>query len=92
MLPKIDESVKKGFFSLRYACLAECFEKRYSTPITLATGARHQLPSLVLTPEAHQLAEVNVVVKKPLFEQQMDKLVVNVENMLTAAGGSALDG
>ncbi|WAC13400.1 TonB dependent receptor [Dyadobacter pollutisoli] len=83
------ENTREGTF--RVAVSAVGFEKRYSTPITLATGARHQLPSLVLTPEAHQLTEVNVLAKKPLFEQQMDKLVVNVENMLTAAGGSALD-
>lgn len=60
-------------------------------PFSLDAGDQHELPALVLALEANQLTEVNVVAKKPLFEQQMDKLVVNVENMLTAAGGSALD-
>jgi outer membrane receptor protein involved in Fe transport len=37
------------------------------------------------------LGEVTVATQKPLFEQQIDKLVVNVQSTLTAAGSTALD-
>ncbi len=83
------ENIKSGLY--RVAVSAIGYEKVYSALFSLDAGDQHELPALVLAPEANQLTEVNVVAKKPLFEQQMDKLVVNVENMLTAAGGSALD-
>ncbi|MBD0259605.1 MAG: TonB-dependent receptor, partial [Cytophagales bacterium] len=41
--------------------------------------------------ETTQLDEVAVKAVKPFYEQQMDRIVVNVQNTITAAGGSALD-
>ena len=38
-----------------------------------------------------QLDAVEVVAQRPLYEQQVDRMVVNVENSVTAAGSSALD-
>ncbi|MEM8906273.1 MAG: TonB-dependent receptor [Bacteroidota bacterium] len=37
------------------------------------------------------LTEVEVLARRPLFEQQIDRMVVNVENNITAAGGNALE-
>ena len=41
--------------------------------------------------EAQQLGEVVVEAERPLFEQKIDRTIINVENNITAAGGSALD-
>lgn len=49
------------------------------------------LGKIVLQEDAGQLAEVAIVAKKPLFEQKIDRLVVNVENSITSAGGTALE-
>ena len=38
-----------------------------------------------------KLAEVTVAVKKPMFEQKIDRMVINVKNSITDAGGTALD-
>ena len=38
-----------------------------------------------------QLKDVTVTVKKPMIEQKTDRLVINVKNSITDAGGSALD-
>ena len=38
-----------------------------------------------------QLKEITVAVKKPMFEQKIDRMVINVKNSITNAGGSALD-
>ncbi len=46
---------------------------------------------LIMQEEPKNLNEVTVTAKKPLFEQQIDKLVVNVESSITAAGGTALE-
>lgn len=68
------------------------YEKRYLAPFTIGVGQnRLDLPPLVLPQAANQLGEVSVVATKPLFEQQIDRLVVNVQSSITAAGSTALD-
>lgn len=50
------------------------------------------LPAINLTAaKINQLNEVVVQKKKPLVENKIDKTVVNVESMITAAGGDAMD-
>ncbi|WP_421828787.1 outer membrane beta-barrel protein [Larkinella sp.] len=49
------------------------------------------LPDLALRESSQTLGEVKVVAQKPMFEQQVDRLVVNVQNSITAAGGTALE-
>lgn len=46
---------------------------------------------VVLNENAAQLGEVDIVAKKPLFEQKIDRMVVNVANSITNAGGTALE-
>ena len=55
------------------------------------TSASAEAPVLLLTESTKTLNEVTVAAQKPLFEQQLDKLVVNVQSIVTAAGSSALD-
>ncbi len=55
------------------------------------TTASTEAPVLLLTESAKTLNEVTVAAQKPVFEQQLDKLVVNVQSIVTAAGSSALD-
>jgi outer membrane receptor protein involved in Fe transport len=49
------------------------------------------LPDMTLRESAQTLGEVTVAAKKPMYEQQVDRLVVNVQNSITAAGGTALE-
>ncbi len=68
------------------------YRTTYSSPLVLAeTKATHSLPVLTLATLEKQLNEVMVVAKKPIFEQQLDKLIINPSAMITAAGGSVLD-
>lgn len=55
------------------------------------TAAHTEAPVLLLSEAAKTLNEVTVAAQKPVFEQQLDKLVVNVQSIVTAAGSSALD-
>ena len=38
-----------------------------------------------------KLQDVKVEAKKPMFEQKIDRMVINVKNSITDAGGTALD-
>lgn len=52
---------------------------------------RQQLPdSLFLQPISEELEDMVVVGKLPLIEQKMDKLIVNVESMLSIQGEDAI--
>lgn len=44
-----------------------------------------------LSESAVQLSTVTVTARRPVFEQKIDRLVINVENTITAAGSTALD-
>lgn len=49
------------------------------------------LPDMLLVAEATTLGEVTIHAEKPLFEQQANKLVVNVQSSVTSAGNSVLE-
>ena len=50
----------------------------------------HNLNDIILS-EGVSLDEIQIVAKKPLFEQKIDRLVVNVASSVTSAGGTALE-
>lgn len=50
-----------------------------------------QVAEQKLKGQGGMLSAVTVIAKKPFLEQRADKLVVNVENSATAAGGTALE-
>jgi outer membrane receptor for ferrienterochelin and colicin len=62
-----------------------------SAVVQVAGGAPLALPPLVLAPAAQALAEVLVTGRKPVIERQIDRLVVNVDQLPAVAGGSAYD-
>jgi Outer membrane protein beta-barrel family/Carboxypeptidase regulatory-like domain/TonB-dependent Receptor Plug Domain len=68
------------------------YEKTFSAVFTL--DAEHQTvtaPTLMLTETAKKLNEVTVTAKKPFIEQQVDRLVINVENSIVSAGSTVLE-
>lgn len=49
------------------------------------------LPVIIMQTDGRQLGEVVVSAKRPLIEQKIDRTIVNVDAMITAAGGNAMD-
>ncbi len=67
---------------------------RYSgTTVDLSTGQmNYKIPVIILTPDSEKnLKEVIVNAKKPLLEREIDKTVVNVDAMITAATSNVLE-
>jgi iron complex outermembrane receptor protein len=59
---------------------------------TLAdSSANFTVPVLKMQPGSHTLNTVTVSASKPLIEHKTDRIVMNVENSVLAAGNSALD-
>jgi hypothetical protein len=49
------------------------------------------LDPITLNTDAVELSEVDVVAKKPIFESQADRTIVNVKNAISSAGSNALE-
>ncbi|HMQ63829.1 MAG TPA: outer membrane beta-barrel family protein, partial [Flavilitoribacter sp.] len=56
-----------------------------------AEPGRKRMGRITLFQNATELTGVEVVAKKPFFEQKIDRLVVNVAGSITAAGATALE-
>jgi hypothetical protein len=68
------------------------YETRFLAVSVSANGsAMQEIEPVTLIPVATKLDEVTVVSKKPLFEQKIDRMVINVKNSITSAGSSVLD-
>lgn len=63
------------------------YESSYSPKFIL--NSDRSMETLVLNEE--QLDEVKVVGTKPLYQQKIDRMVINVENSIVSAGSSALE-
>lgn len=62
----------------------------YSPAFTLANKEAN-LGTFSLQRTDQALNNVTVTARKPLFEQKIDRMVINVRNSITAAGGTALE-
>ncbi|MCS3796935.1 TonB-dependent receptor domain-containing protein [Niastella sp. OAS944] len=68
------------------------FNKQRSKPFKLSGTSPYKLPSFQLQKSAAKtLGEVTVTGKRPLIENKIDRMVVNVEAAPTNAGASALE-
>lgn len=67
--------------------------KQVFTPVIAVTGDQDEIAvgNLNLSEAGTQLSAVTVTARKPLFEQKIDRMVVNVASSITAAGNTALE-
>lgn len=49
------------------------------------------LKTIQLAEEVEELQQVRVQSRRPMFEQKIDRMVINVKNSITSAGSTALD-
>lgn len=83
------ESVTRGKYVLTLTFVG--YHKQ-STAIELQDGANsYLLPVIILKEYAQVLGEVVVRGQKPLIEQEGDKLILNVQNSVVAAGGNVAE-
>ncbi|MCA1759681.1 MAG: hypothetical protein LC658_07910, partial [Bacteroidales bacterium] len=68
------------------------YKSAFSPPFIIKTSNDHfHNEPVFVEGDSHQLQDVNVVVKKPIYELKIDRMVVNVENSITSAGNTALE-
>ena len=82
------EKVTKGGYLLSASMVG--YEDTYQTIEVPATG-NLDVGIINISDNVAQLDAVTVTAKKPLFEQKIDRMVVNVANSVTSAGSNALE-
>lgn len=80
---------KKGTYALKVMLLG--YEDYISKQFDLDDGRTSQTIDCEMQSEAQMLQTVEVKAKVPLLEQRSDRLVVNVEQSLTALNGNLMD-
>ena len=80
------ENIKKGTYIIMGSMVG--FQSAYSQSFDLNTD--YKVETLILS-EGETLDEVVVEATKPLYQQKVDRMVINVENSIVSAGGSALE-
>lgn len=84
------ENIPQGSYLLEGS--ATGYQKTHSGPVEVtAASPEVKVPALTLQPQAKELAKVTVTAQKPLFEQKMDRLIINVASGVTSVGSTALD-
>ncbi len=82
-------SFKPGWYIIGTRLLG--YQSAFSAPFEVKPGLEHyHIEPVIMTTENHNIQDVHVVAKKPLYEMQIDRMVVNVENSITASGNTAL--
>jgi len=66
------------------------YQKYFVAPFSVE-GALITLPAVSLVLANNSLQGVTIIAQKPLIEMQADKLVMNVQNTITATGNTALE-
>jgi hypothetical protein len=84
------ENIKQGRYLMAAAFVG--MTKAYGKPFEITgANANVQMDPISLNTDTKNLKEVNVTAKRPFIEQRADKMVVNVENSIVAAGGTAME-
>jgi outer membrane receptor for ferrienterochelin and colicin len=83
-------SFKPGTFIIGVRMIG--YKPAWSPPFEIQNAQEHHHNEPIFVEEdSHQLQDVNVVAKKPLYEMKIDRMVVNVENSITSSGSTALE-
>lgn len=84
------DHVKDGQYLVKASTVG--YEKAVSGPFNVGNGSEEvSLPKITMKADSRSLNTVNITAAKPLIEHKTDRVVMNVENSVLAAGNSAMD-
>jgi hypothetical protein len=83
------QNVREGAYFCEVSMIG--FSKKRTAFFQLIPQSPTMNLGIIALAENNELNTVEIVAKKPLFEQKIDRLVINVESSITSAGSTALD-
>jgi len=82
-------NIREGKYTLHITSVG--FALARSAPFELAAAENMEVPVIKMTPAASGMQAVTVQARRPLIENKIDKMVVNVDASPTNAGATALE-
>lgn len=68
------------------------YKPAFSSPFVIKSSNDHiHINPIIVEDDARQLQEVDVVAKKQVYELEIDRMVINVDNSVTSSGNTALE-
>lgn len=67
------------------------FARSYSSEIYINTGNSNPIVDIILIENTKELEEIVIKAEKPLYEQTIDRMVVNVQSSPIMAGNSVME-
>lgn len=67
------------------------YQNTYTSIAVIEKSETIEIPFIPLAAEEKLLTDVTVIARKPLFEQKIDRMVINVASSITYSGTSALE-
>lgn len=83
------ENISEGSYLLSYTGVG--YEKIISEPLSVLPTSNVELPAIQLKTVSKDLSGITIQARRPLVENKIDKMVVNVDASPTNAGASALE-
>ena len=83
------ENISPGSYRLTGSFIGH--KQFYSDTFSLSGSGEARLMAVKLEELGVNLNEVVISAKKPLYEQKIDRMVINVQSSIVAVGGTALD-
>ena len=83
------ENVGEGEYIIATSQLG--YEKTFSKPVLIDASHLIVKTEIKMAEATKKLNEVTITAQKPFIEQQIDKMVVNVENSIVSVGGTAIE-
>jgi hypothetical protein len=65
--------------------------KKYWTQVEIKPKSTFDLQNIILSDSEEELEEIQVTAQKPLYERKIDRMVINVQASITAAGNTVLE-
>ena len=73
---------KPGNYLLGISMLG--YKPAYSAPFVIKSENDHiHIGTIIAEEDSHQLEDVNIVAKKPVYQLEIDRMVINVENSIS---------
>lgn len=83
------ESITDGRYLVSISAVGH--KKQFSPVFEINSGASVTVKNIVLVPEEKALSGITVTAQKPFIEQKIDRMVVNVDALVTNVGSTALE-
>ncbi|MEI6143300.1 MAG: outer membrane beta-barrel family protein [Mariniphaga sp.] len=83
------QNFKPGKYLIKATMIG--YKTTLSQPFEIKSSNDHfHVNPIIAEEETKLISDVSVVAKKPIYEQKIDRMVVNVENSITSSGSTAL--